>query len=71
MSILFGAKNFGFFKIDGVTARTIDGMPNFFQDLGENTCSVKPALKRTAHGLKNTFCTFVNILLGATGLLTA
>jgi len=25
--------------------------PNFFQDLGENTCSLQPALKSNALGL--------------------
>jgi len=27
-------------------------VPNFFQDLGENTCSFQPGLKNTAPGLK-------------------
>jgi len=27
-------------------------VPNFFQDLGENTCSLQPELKSNALGLK-------------------
>jgi len=29
--------------------------PNFFQDLEENTCSLKPVLKSTVPGLQNNY----------------
>jgi len=45
-----------FFEIKGaflhVSRKRQDGLaPNFFQGLGENTCSLQPALKGIAPGL--------------------
>jgi len=42
-----------FFGIEGVffSKMTRRSAPIFFQDLGENTCSLQPALKSTAPSL--------------------